>query len=281
MNYCEWVQGVIDELETQLKEDIDMETFIQKSFYSKSHFYRIFDAMIGVSIGEYIIKRRLSCAVTEVCMTKRRIFDIALDYGFASQEVFTRACQREFHSPPGRLRSHANGIKLYEKINVIERIEDRRDLLRDYRAEIVVDSGYTLWGYEAVVRPGSDSIKKLWQKFMKDRDKVIISEVDKVFGVCEFAPNVTENDDFRYYFGSLGKVRQNNSKTIKEIIRKDIPASKYVRIYYEPEKRSLKDTYSMFYGIWLPISGLKLEPKDTLEIYHLKNDCMEICIPVK
>lgn len=282
MNYYECVQEIIDKLESSLKEKVEIEALIQNIFYSKTHFYRIFNAMVGVSVAEYIRKRRLSCAVNEICMTNRRILDIALDYGFASQEVFTRACQREYELTPGKLRHHLEGIVLYPKIKVRDEIEKRKDLLKDYRTEIVVSSGYTLYGFDVAVRPGSNSIKQLWAEFMEHRDRIITSNPNLVIGVCEFAPNATEEDEFRYFCGTQGK--EKDSLVIKEkdsFIEKRITAGKYVKLYYEPEKRSLKETYKLFYGTWLPISEYQLEPKDTIEIYHLQKDGMEICIPIK
>ena len=282
MNYYEWVQDIIDYLELHLKEEINMEALIHKSFYSKAQFYRIFGAIIGVSTGGYVKKRRLSCAAVELCMTEKRILDIALDYGFYSQEVFTRAFQREYDIPPGKMRRNGNDIPLYEKVDVRKRIEDKKNLLNDYCAKLIVHTGCCLVGYEAVVTPGSDSIKTLWKRFMEERYRIQITEPDLVFGICEYAPEITEEDDFLYYFGLEESITQTEQvpeeKTFKN---RKLPASKYVRILYEPKKRSLKDTYNMFYGVWLPISALELDQKDTVEIYHLKDDWMEICIPVK
>lgn len=282
MNYYEWAQDIIDYLELHLNEEINMEELIHKSFYSKVHFYRIFSAIIGVPTGEYVKKRRLSCAAVELCMTDKRILDIALDYGFGSQEVFTRAFQRVYGMPPGKMRIKGNGISLYEKVDVRKRIEERKNLLNDYCAELIVHTECCLVGCGAVVTPGSGSIKTLWERFMEERYRIQLTEPDMVFGVCEYAPEITEEDDFLYYFGSEGSITQTEQvPKEKTLVNRKISAGKYVRILYEPKKRSLKDTYNMFYGVWLPISGLELEQKDTLEIYHLKDDWMEICIPVK
>lgn len=282
MDYYNWVQEIIDDIEDNIKEKIDIEELIRKSFYSKTHFYRIFNAIVGCSIAEYIKKRRLSCAITKLFMTKQPIIEIALEYGFASQEVFTRNCQKEYNITPGKLRSNKQDIVLYQKINVKERIEEKRHLLNNYRIEIVVNCGYHLIGYDSVVKPGSDSIKQLWNKFMENRFRIMDIDSNIVVGVCEFAPDITDNDDFNYFFGASVKENfQKLSYRNEGFIHKEITASKYAKIYYNPTKHSLKETYNIFYGIWLPITQYRLEPKDTIEVYHLESDCMEICIPIK
>lgn len=94
IKYDECVQKIVDEIDAALGEHCDIDDIIRESHYSKTHFYRIFGAIVGVAPSEYRNKRRLSCAAVDIYMTGKRILDIALDYGFTSQEVFTRAFQR-------------------------------------------------------------------------------------------------------------------------------------------------------------------------------------------
>ncbi len=91
MNYCESVQKSIDYFEQHLKEDIDLNTIVQRSCFSTTHFYRVFQALVGESLKDYVRKRRLSEAAIELWASEKRLIDIAFEYSFNSQEVFTRA----------------------------------------------------------------------------------------------------------------------------------------------------------------------------------------------
>lgn len=267
---------MVDSIEKTIKDDCDLDDIIKSSYYSKTHFYRIFGAMIGLSPSEYRNKRRLSCAAVDICLNRRRILDIAVEYGFTSQEVFTRAFEREYGITPGTARKKSVSLPLYEKAEIGERIKEKRNLLQEYDAKLIVKHSCNLIGFESVVTPGSDQIRSLWTQLMEQGEQIEQKDSDLVYGVCEFAPDITDEDEFSYFFGREGKWKKE-----KAGIQKRMSASKYVRILHEPQKRTLKETYQLFYGVWLPISELELEPKATMELYHLKEDWMEILIPVK
>lgn len=276
-NYEEWMQKMVDSIEETLKDDCNLDNIIKDSCYSKTHFYRIFGAIIGLSPSEYRNKRRLSCAAVDICLlNKRRLIDIAVEYGFASQEVFTRAFEREFGITPGVLRKESISLPLYQKAEIGERIKEKRNLLQEYDAKLIVKQACNLIGFESVVTPGSSQIRNLWAQIIEHEECMELNDADLVYGICEFAPDITDEDEFSYFFG-----REGTWKKGKTGIQKRISASKYVRILHEPQKRSLKETYQLFYGCWLPISELELEPKATMELYHLKDDKLEILIPVK
>lgn len=277
MNYAKWLQKTVDMIEDELRSDCDLDDLIYRCHYSKTHFYRIFRAVLGLSPSEYRKKRRLSCAAVDICMTKKRILDIAVDYGFSSQEVFTRAFLREYGKTPGQLRKEHSGIKLYVKPKVRTILQESSSQLRDYDAKLIVSRGCELTGYCAKVKPGSDTIKKLWSELMQNLEQIERKDKDIIYGVCEYVPDISDEDEFGYFFG-VEESRQ--AEPHCERHNKSIPASQYVRIKHEPDKRTLKETYEMFYGIWLPLSGLELEQADTIEIYHLEKDWLEIWIPV-
>ncbi|MHA6529288.1 helix-turn-helix transcriptional regulator [Paenibacillus sp. BAC0078] len=78
----------------------------QEAGFSKFHFHRIFQKYVGKSVAEFIRLRRLSSSAQLLLYSDERILDIALHYGFESQEAFTRAL-RDF------IDSRKRGI--YEK----------------------------------------------------------------------------------------------------------------------------------------------------------------------
>ncbi|MHB8064531.1 MAG: helix-turn-helix transcriptional regulator, partial [Ruminiclostridium sp.] len=54
MNYYERIQKSIDYIESNFENNIDLNVAAQKSFMSLSSFYRLFFALVGYSIKEYI-----------------------------------------------------------------------------------------------------------------------------------------------------------------------------------------------------------------------------------
>ncbi len=75
------------------------------SAVSMYHFHRIFQRYVGMSVTDYVRKRRLTHAAQDLVSTERAVINIAVQYGFSSQEAFTRAFKRMFQLPPKNIES--------------------------------------------------------------------------------------------------------------------------------------------------------------------------------
>ena len=56
---------------------------------------------MGVSLSEYIRRRRMSQAAFELQRTDEKVLDVALKYGYTSPTSFNRAFQSVQAGPPG------------------------------------------------------------------------------------------------------------------------------------------------------------------------------------
>ena len=118
MNYYDRIQKSINFIEENIKEQITLNDVSQVSFGSLWHFHRIFRFMTGSSLKDYIRKRRLSKAGKEILLTKRKIIDIALDYGYETPESFTRAFRKAFGLNPLKYRNSRDEHPLFERFDV-------------------------------------------------------------------------------------------------------------------------------------------------------------------
>lgn len=126
MNYYERIQKSIDYIESILDENIDIEKSAQEAFMSCSNYYRMFFALTGYSVKEYIRHRRISSAVKDIKETDNSILNIALKYGFESNEVFTRAFKRVAGFPPSAFRNSSLNYS-FERVNILEKYYDVQD----------------------------------------------------------------------------------------------------------------------------------------------------------
>ena len=115
MNYKECIQNSINYIEENLKKDLSLQEVAENCYISYFHFSRIFRAVIGISVFEYIKRRRLSEAALELKNTNKNILEIALGYHFDSQETFTRNFKTYFRITPGKYRKLNKRILLYDK----------------------------------------------------------------------------------------------------------------------------------------------------------------------
>ena len=103
--------GTVGYLEDRLRGEIDYDELAKKVYANKFTVMRVFLAMTGLSVGEYVRARRLTEAGREIVSTKKKIIDIALDFGYGTPESFTKAFTRfngfsPDHSRPELLRIH-------------------------------------------------------------------------------------------------------------------------------------------------------------------------------
>ncbi|WP_139983967.1 AraC family transcriptional regulator [Nocardioides litoris] len=76
-------------------DELDVATLARAALTSEHHFRRMFSALAGMPLGEYVRRRRLTLATAEV-VAGRPVLDVAVRHGYTSADAFTRAF-RAFH----------------------------------------------------------------------------------------------------------------------------------------------------------------------------------------
>ncbi len=280
MDYIDSIQKTIDYIEANLKEELDINRAIRESGYSLTHFYRIIQSFSGISLKDYIRNRRLSEAAVALRMSHTRIIDIAMEYDFQSQEVFTRAFLRLFGITPGQYRKSRESITLYEKLNARQLFMSLNGL--SIEPTIILEKIFQLVGITRTVHPGSADISQLWREFHHSSDSIITPlNSDKLIGLCEYMPDITDDSEFSYMACKEVLSTDNLPMGMKAKI---IPCTKYAVFNHSGTVDRLKETYDKIYGVWLPLTGSQLAEADTLEIYTLQssnNYKLDIYIPLR
>lgn len=119
MNYNTCIKKSIEYIEHNLNNKIELKDLADMVFLSKYHFHRIFHAVVGEPVAEYIRKRRLMEAASELINTNDKIVDIAIKYQFNSPEVFTKAFKKLYGMSPSEFRRNRNNISVMISRNKI------------------------------------------------------------------------------------------------------------------------------------------------------------------
>ena len=99
----EWLKNLstaIDYIEDNLDNDISYDEAAQIACCSSFYFQRLFSYVSGISLSEYIRRRRMTQAAFELQRTNAKVIDIALKYGYTSPTSFNRAFQSVHNIPP-------------------------------------------------------------------------------------------------------------------------------------------------------------------------------------
>ncbi|WEK54178.1 MAG: AraC family transcriptional regulator [Candidatus Cohnella colombiensis] len=103
-------------IEENLEEDIDLKEAARLACCSDYHFSRMFSFLAGITLSEYIRRRRLTLAAFELQSGDLRIVDVAVKYGYSSADAFSRAFQGLHGIPPSSVKSHAPSLKAYPRM---------------------------------------------------------------------------------------------------------------------------------------------------------------------
>lgn len=105
IDYNKSIQTSIAYIESHLQDPISVADVAKKAGYSPYHFHRVFLQEVGLSLSEYIKRRRLCFAAKTLLHTDTPVIEVAFSCGFESQEAFTRAFKRLYGLPPARYRT--------------------------------------------------------------------------------------------------------------------------------------------------------------------------------
>jgi AraC-like DNA-binding protein len=129
MDWKECVQKMIDYIESHLTEELALDDIAAKVGYSSFYCSKAFRGQVGICMKDYIRLRRISAAALELRDTGRRILDIAVEYGYNSQEAFTRSFVEAFDVTPAAYRRLAMPVPLFLRRNLNHQHHNKGDEL--------------------------------------------------------------------------------------------------------------------------------------------------------
>jgi AraC family transcriptional regulator len=116
MDSLKGMNDALNYIEENLDNDIDFKEVARLAFCSEYHFQRMFSFLAGISLSEYIRRRRLTIAAFELNNNNVRIIDMAIKYGYSSPDSFSRAFQNLHGITPSEARLNGQSLKAYPRM---------------------------------------------------------------------------------------------------------------------------------------------------------------------
>lgn len=252
-----WIEGFqesIDFMEQNLTEDLDIEEIAGKAALSPFYYQRIFGALCGMTVGEYIRARRMTLAAQELARADVKVIDTAVKYGYDSPDSFAKAFQRFHGVTPSQAREPGAPLRSFAPLHIKITLEGGSML--DYR--IVEKAPFTIVG---VKRPfNSDSsyqeIPKFWDEWLAQGDK---RPIMGTFGVCLDM----RGKDFDYWIADLYFPWEDIPEGCETRV---IPGSCWAQ--FPCTMKTLQDTNTKIWSEWLPtLQGYSLAGEYSIEVY--------------
>lgn len=113
------IQEMIDWIEENIEERPNLIKMSEVIGYSPCYCSHLFHEVTGMTLKHYLAGRRLFYATLALRDTNERIIDVALRYGYSSQEALTRAFAKNYGCTPYAYRKNPGPLPLPMKQNVL------------------------------------------------------------------------------------------------------------------------------------------------------------------
>lgn len=250
MNYHKRLTNVTDYIGQHLDEEISLESLSDIFCISKFHFHRLFTALTGMSLQQYIRWLRLKRAAQQLLIDKEQsIINIAINAGFESHEAFSRAFKKACGLTPSQYR---------EGIITPYWLQSPYCLSKQGEAEMKVEIKEKSEMRLAVIQHRGDpnlvgdTVNKLIS-WAKKQSVNLKPKAGEAFGYAYDDPKTTPPAKFRF---DLAIKIPENLKLEGEVIERYLPAGRYAVVMHKGSRNNIGETviYPM-YREWLSNSG--------------------------
>jgi AraC family transcriptional regulator len=251
VDYIESIEKALDYIEFCLTEDITLEAIARESCFSPFHFHRLFHGMVGLSVMDYVRKRRLANAAVELIRTHQRIGDIAMEYNFCSLEHFSRVFKKNYGVTPGEYRFHNIDLNLFPKADLLQRTFPEVISLEPrfvHRESFLIGGLVTQGNIENIVLRAMS----LWKVFNSK-----LGEITNPIQL-QFAYGIALDNGSGFWSYMAGVEIENLENLPSDFVGKKIPASKYAVFPYQGPIVRIQEAYDAIYGRWLPSTDYQL-----------------------
>lgn len=141
MEQYEVIEKALIHIEDNLDQPLSLKSVADHFNISKFYFHRLFSAMMGCTLNNYILSRRLNASLQYI-QTDQPLTDIAYQLNFGTQSSFTRAFKRQYGIAPSSIRVNEAHIPQAPVPPVVRRP------IKNINGDIVTD--FTLVEFDAI-----------------------------------------------------------------------------------------------------------------------------------
>jgi len=287
MDYFKRTQNSIEYIEEHLQNELSITEISSKSYFSAFHFQRLFQAITGFSVQQYIRNRRLSEAAQILETTSTNILEVAISFQYSSQEAFTRAFANYFGITPAKYRKVKNTIPLQTKINFLDykingELMMKKPEIVHLQKKLIIGSVYntTLQDDKYYV-----DIPQFYFDFGENQYYKRISNKVAPNMAYGITTNFQEDGHFSFIVGE--EVQKYDISLNGNFVNFEIPEGKYAEFKIDGTSEHVQNTRRYIYGVWLPNSNYERNSGPDFEITDVVNSTfphdmkMKVYIPIK
>lgn len=290
MEMLKSINNAMEYLETHLCAEWDLGKLAEIACVSADSFLRFFSYMTGMTLNEYIRRRKLTLAAFDLQNTKEPIVDIAVRYGWESGTAFSRAFFRQHGIAPSVFRRNGGSLKIFPPASFHITIKGAKEM--DFRIIELKDTPlygisfpYEGMGYEV----HEDLRNRMWSAAYEDVPMKICD------GVWD-NPADTQMDGIWYgiWQGEKSYMIARNKADCRNAQLEcfTLPGGTYAVFRTEKGGNAWEEfprLRDLIFNGWLPTSGYQTKNNLIVEVLHLwverekrrKERYYEIYLPIE
>lgn len=275
-------------IEENLMDSVDMKEVARIACCSEYHFTRMFSFLSGITLSEYIRRRRLTLAALELSRNDSKVIDVALKFGYTSPDSFARAFQSLHGVTPSEAKNHGPSLKAFPRMTFQLTIQGGSEM--NYRIED--KEPFRIVGISKrvpiVFNGVNPDIAAMYQRLTPELIETIkgLSNVQPLGIISASAhfseERMEEKGELDHYIGAA-----TTQEAPEGLAQLEVPASTWaVFTSIGPFPGTLQDVWGRIYSEWFPSSDYELsegpeilwnEHKDTTSLQYRS----EIWIPIQ
>lgn len=266
-------------IEEHLTDSIEYKELAKVACCSTYHFQRMFAYMADIPLSEYIRRRRMSRAATDLQSGTEKIMDIAIKFGYDSPTAFNRAFQSVHGIAPSLIKVEGTSIKAYPPISFTITIKGAEEM--EYRIE--KKECFRIVGISAPlhqeIEKNFEIVPQMWQIASVNGTIPKLVEIMNAEPMGLLGVSVCNTKDIWRYF-----IAVSSNQPIDDIFEEYI-VSDYTWAIFPGSgtSQSIQDLEKRIVMEWLPTSGYEYAHGPDIEIYldpNPEDTKYEVWIPV-
>ena len=267
MNIYHNLNEMISYIEQNLDTQISYSRLSQFLGVNEYTMQSLFSLLCGITLNDYIRKRRLSQAGVDLYNTNCKIIDIAMKYGYENPTSFSRAFEKFHGIKPSKVKNSSEQLKLYPKLhfNENENFENEKIEYSIIEKDELVLYGLGINTTEQKISKDAPAF------FQKMRHKYSEKYGEFNYGMTVYEDRF-ESENFEYWVLY--------DKKVPEFTKYVIPKSKWLCFHIPSENYiDIQKATKQFYLYFITSCKYNIKPLPELGYYH--DNVTDFLVPIE
>ena len=267
MEWLEKMNAAVNYLEAHMTEETDYEKLGRIAGCSAYHFQRMFTYIAGVTLSEYIRRRKMTLAAVELQGSNEKIIDIALKYGYDSPTAFNRAFQAIHGVAPSVVKTQSVSLKAFSPIQfkmVVKGVESMNYRIEKKEAFRIIGVSEPL---KSDVQENFQIVPKMWQTAMQNGTiPKLASRMNTPLQGLLGVSTCNQQDEWRYYI-AVAEEKEAGSYEQEAFDEYMVPAATWAIFSGTGANEAIQELEARIITEWLPTSGYEYANAPDVEVF--------------